>query len=70
MLTQDQFRAAQDKVDAAIRGSKRGTPERVAAERLSAEWERASSLPAITFAQREIRHAAIAEAAAKLGLLD
>lgn len=62
-LTQAEFAAVQDKVDAAIRASKRGTPERAAADEQSQAWERAIALPDATASQREVRWAEIAKVA-------
>lgn len=69
-LTEEQFGMAQDAVDAALRASKRGTPEREAAQAVSAEWEAAIALPQATWQQREDRLAAISEVATKHSLLD
>lgn len=68
-LTETQFAAAQDKIDAAIRAAKRGTPERAAAEAQGAEWETAIALPQATAQQRTARRAEIAAVAAHLGLV-
>ena len=65
MLTDTQFSATQDKIDAALRATKRGTPERAAAEARTVAWEAANALPQATAAQRKTRHAAIATAAAE-----
>ena len=62
-LTQAEFAAVQDKIDDMFRASRTGTPERAAAETASDAWEAAIALPDATFAQREARFAAIAEAA-------
>jgi hypothetical protein len=67
-LSQDQFEAANDKVDALLRGSKRGTSERAEAEAVSAAWEAVIALPQATAQQRRDRHAAIADVATGLGL--
>jgi hypothetical protein len=68
-LTEAQFQVAQDAVDAAIRASRRGTPERAAAEAVSADWEAVLALPQATAAQRESRRAAIAAVASCRRLL-
>jgi hypothetical protein len=61
-LTQAQFSAHQDKIDAAMRATKRGTAERAAVEAVSKVWEAAIALPQRTFADRQARLAAIEEA--------
>jgi len=63
-LTQDQFEAVQDKLDAALRATKRGTPDRAAVDARVAVWEAAIALPQVTKVQRDVRLAAI-ELAAK-----
>ena len=68
-LTQAQFTVANDKIDDMVRGTKRGTPERAAAQAISDEWEAANSLPVATVDQRTKRHEAIAAVAAKHGLV-
>jgi hypothetical protein len=68
-LTQSQFATAQDKIDAAIRAAKHGTPERAAAESASVEWEKAITLPQRSWQDRQARLAAIAEVATRLGLV-
>lgn len=67
-LTEQQFAAAQNTLDARLRATKRGTPERAAVDAQVAIWEAACALPAVSFAQREVRFAAIAKAAVELGL--
>lgn len=68
-LSQAQFSAAQDKIDAMLRGSKRGTPERKAADAVSNDWEAVVGLPTDTAAQRAVRLDAIEAAAVRLGLI-
>lgn len=68
-MTQEQFAAVQGKIDTLVRGAKRGTPERAAADAIDAEWEAANSLPQATVTQRDARRDAIAAVAAKHGLL-
>ena len=63
-LTQEQFEAVDDKINAARLATKMGTPERAAIDAKRASWETAIALPQRTAAQREVRLAAI-EAAAK-----
>ena len=62
-LTQVEFSAVQDTLDAALRATKRGTPERAAVDARIAVWEAAIALPQATQAQRDARHEAIAAAA-------
>jgi hypothetical protein len=59
-LTEAQFEAAQDKIDSIVRASKRGTPERDAADALSARWEAILAFPQSTATQRDTRRDAIA----------
>jgi len=68
-LTQAQFAAVQVTIDSLLQGSKRGSPERAAADQLSAEWEAVFASPQATFAQREARLAAIAAFAVERGLV-
>ena len=68
-LTEEQFTEAEDKIDALIRASKRGTPERLAAEAVEAEWNAAYALPQRTVDDRTERSAAIAAVAVKHGLV-
>lgn len=68
-LTENEFSAANDRVDSLLRSTKRGTPERAAADVVSAEWEMAIALPQSTAQQREARRAAIRATAEKLGLV-
>lgn len=63
-LTQAEFEAHQAKLDALLRASRRGTPERAAAEEASVAWEAAIALPQRTADQRAARRLAIAAAAA------
>jgi|GEM_PF-2991345 len=65
-LTQAEFEAVDDGLSAALRATRPGTPERTAVEARRAIWEAAIALPDRTWAQREERLAAIAEAAAKI----
>lgn len=69
ILSQIQFAAAQDKLDATVRAAKRGTPERVAADALSAAWETVLASPDRTAAQRDERLAKIADFATSNGLV-
>ena len=68
-LTESQFQAADDAVCQLLRSSKRGTPERQAANAVSQEWEAAYRAPQRTFAERETRRELIAATAYRLGLL-
>ena len=68
-LTESQFAAAQDKLDSELRATKRGTPERDAANARVAKWEAANSLAQKTWQQRQDRAATIAAVATELGLL-
>lgn len=65
-LTEAEFLAVGDTIDAAMRTSKKDTPERVAAQTKRDVWEAAIALPQATWAQREARFAAIAAAATKV----
>lgn len=68
-LTEAEFTACQDKIDAEIRATQRGTPERAAAVVRSDEWEAAYNLPVRTLDQRTARHAAIVAVARALNLI-
>ena len=68
-LSQAQFETVNDKIDAKVHASRRGTPERTEAEALSARWEAVLATPQRTFAQREERLAAIARFATAEGLV-
>lgn len=63
-LTQAEFAAVQDKLDAALRATKRGSQERAAVESILTIWEAAIAQPQATKAQRDARHTEIARAAA------
>jgi hypothetical protein len=68
-LSQLQFAAAQDKIDAVVRAAKRGTPERATADALNSAWEAALALPARTAADRDARLLAIEAFASANGLV-
>lgn len=69
-LTESQFTACQDKLDDLIRTSRKDPEAKAAAAGKSAQWERAIALPQRTAQERQVRFAAIAAAAADLGLLE
>ena len=62
-LTDAQFNQVQDAIDDAMRSAKRGTLGRVAILAKAIEWEEANNLPQATASQREVRYAALYEAA-------
>lgn len=68
-LTQAEFEAAQDALDARLRSTKRGSPEREEIEIVNRLWERANALPERSVEEREFRRAAIAQVAIKHGLV-
>jgi hypothetical protein len=68
-LTNEQFETCDDKLNAELRATRLGTPEREAHVARRAPWEAANALPQITWQNRKDRLAAIAAAAVKLGLL-
>ena len=65
-LSDAEFRAADEKIVAAVRATKRGTAEREAAQALWGRWDAACGLPQGTVDQREARYAAIAAVAAEV----
>lgn len=68
-LTQAEFSAVQDKIDAMARAARRGTEEQKATfEAANADWETANALPQIKFTDRKVRHAALYAAAVKHNL--
>lgn len=69
-LSEQQFSVVEAKVDDLMRGTKAGTPERVAAQAMCDEWEKAIALPQATWQQRKDRRIAIAATARRLGLID
>lgn len=69
-LTETQFAAVQDKIDALARSTRKGTQaEKVAFSVLSAAWERALALPQTKAADREARRAMIFAVAVEHGLV-
>jgi hypothetical protein len=68
-LTQAQFSACNDKLSDLIRASRKDPAAKAAAAAMSAEWDRVLAMPQATADQRAVRFAAIADAAARLGLL-
>lgn len=62
-LTEDQFNEAEERIVAALRTSKRGTPERDVAQAAFDAWEAANDMPQGTFAQRAARDLAVVAAA-------
>lgn len=69
-LTQAQFTAVNDAIDNLVRGVRKGTAEeKVAAQAVSAEWEKAIALPVRTADQRAVRLSAIAAVAVKHNLI-
>lgn len=68
-ITEAQFSAAQDKLDAELRGARRGTHDRAVVDARLAKWEAANALPQATWQNRKDRLEAIAAVAAELGLI-
>lgn len=68
-LTESQFAAAQDKLDAMVFSSRKDPAAKAATALIVAEWEAANALPVRTAEQRDARRVAIAAVAAKHGLV-
>lgn len=67
-LTESQFAAAQDAMDARVRGARK-SPDRAAITAQNERWEQAVALPQRTVGQRESRHEILASLAVELGLV-
>ena len=65
-LSDTEFRALSNKIDAGLRATKRGTPERAAAQALADRLDALLRAPDARFVDREAKFAAIAAFAAEV----